>query len=85
MAVGEGSLSAPATLATGDLAVFDDQGGAIEFAAQTDVAFVLGSGVHHPHELFMGPYSVHTSADALRRGQAGIRERAELLRRQGRL
>lgn len=84
-AVGEGRLTAPAVLSTGDLVVFDDTGGALEFEAQTDTAFVLGSGVQHPHELFMGPYSVHTSADALHRGQAGIRERAQLLRQQGRL
>lgn len=85
IAVGEGKLHAPATLRTGDLAVFDDAGGAIEFEAHTDTAFVLGSGVRHPHALFMGPYSVHTSADALHRGQTGIRQRAALLRQQGRL
>ena len=84
-AVGEGALTAPAALRTGDLAVFDDAGGAIEFEAQTDTALVLGSGVLHPHELYMGPYSVHTSEDALQRGQAGIRQRAQLLRQQGRL
>ncbi|MDR7307288.1 pirin family protein [Rhodoferax saidenbachensis] len=84
-AVGEGALAEPAALRTGDLAVFDDAGGAIEFEAQTDTAFVLGSGMQHPHELFMGPYSVHTSEAALHRGQAGIRERAQLLRQQGRL
>ena len=84
-AVGEGALAAPATLRTGDLAVFEDDVGEIEFQAHTDTAFVLGTGVRHPHDLFMGPYSVHTSADALHRGQAGIRQRAELLRRQGRL
>ena len=85
VAVGEGTLTAPAALRTGDLAVFDDQDGVIEFAAQQDTAFVLGSGVQHPHELFMGPYSVHTSEEALHRGQAGIRERAQLLRQQGRM
>jgi redox-sensitive bicupin YhaK (pirin superfamily) len=84
-AVGEGMLTAPATLRSGDLAVFEPSGGAITFEAQTDTALVLGSGVPHPHDLFMGPYSVHTSDDALRRGQAGIRERAQLLRQQGRL
>ena len=84
-AVGEGVLTAPAALRTGDLAVFDEAGGAIEFEAQTDTAFVLGSGVPHPHELFMGNYSVHTSAAALHRGEAGIRERAQLLRQQGRM
>ncbi len=84
-AVGEGTLTAPASLRTGDLAVFDDTGGSITFVAQTDTAFVLGSGVLHPHDLYMGPYSVHTSEAALHRGQAGIRERAALLRQQGRL
>ena len=84
-AVGEGELTAPAVLRTGDLAVFEDAGGAIEFEAQTDTAFVLGSGALHPHELFTGPYSVHTSEAALHSGQAGIRERAQLLRHQGRL
>jgi redox-sensitive bicupin YhaK (pirin superfamily) len=85
VAVGEGHLTAPAALRTGDLAVFDDQGTAIDFVAAADTTFVLGSGVHHPHELCMGPYSVHTNAEALHRGQTGIRERAQLLRQQGRL
>ena len=85
VAVGEGGLSAPAKLTTGDLAVFDEHGGPVEFVAQTDAAFVLGSGVLHPHELAMGPYSVHTNEKALHIGQAGIRERATLLRAQGRL
>jgi len=85
VAVGEGALTAPTTLSTGDLVAFDASGNAITFEAQTDTAFVLGSGVQHPHDLFMGPYSVHTSAETLRQGQAGIRERALLLRQQGRL
>ena len=85
VALGEGALSAPARLSTGDLIAFDESGHAVTFEAQTDTAFVVGSGVKHLHDLFMGPYSVHTSAEALRQGQAGIRERAQLLRRQGRL
>ena len=85
MAVGEGMLSAPTKLTTGDLVAFDESGGAITFEAQTDTDLVLGSGVQHPHDLFMGPYSVHTSAQTLRQGQAGIRERAQWLRQQGRL
>jgi redox-sensitive bicupin YhaK (pirin superfamily) len=85
VAVGEGALVAPTALSTGDLVAFDESGSAIEFEAQTDTVFVLGSGVQHPHDLFMGSYSVHTSAETLRQGQAGIRERAQLLRQQGRL
>lgn len=85
VAMGEGALSAPTTLTTGDLVTFDGSGGAIAFEAQTDTAFVLGTGVQHPHGLHMGPYSVHTSADALQQGQLGIRQRAHVLRQQGRL
>lgn len=85
MAVGEGALSAPTALSTGELVAFDESGSAITFEAQTDTTFVLGSGVRHPHELFMGPYSVHTRAETLRQGEAGIRERELLLRQQGRM
>lgn len=84
-AVGEGSLSAPAALRTGDLAVFDRSGTGITFTALEDTAFVVGSAVPHPHDMHMGSYSVHTSAEALRRGERGIQERAQLLREQGRL
>lgn len=85
VAVGEGALTAPENMRTGDLVVFDASGGSVTFEADTDTAFVLGSGVQHPHDLFMGPYSVHTSAEALHQGQLGIRQRAQLLRQQGRL
>jgi len=46
---------------------------------------VLGSAVRHPYALHMGSYSVHTSTDALRIGEQGIRDQAVALRRQGRL
>ena len=64
--MGEGALAAPTALNAGDLVVFDESARAIRFEAQTDTVFVLGCGVPHPHDLFMGPYSVHTSAETLR-------------------
>ncbi len=85
MAVGEGSLNAPAALRTGDIAVFEESGQAIEFEALADTVFVLGSAVPHPHDLHMGSYSVHTSTEALQRGERGIRERGQLLRQRGRM
>ena len=85
VAVGEGAMSAPTAARSGDLLVFDDFAGTIDFVAETDTVFMLGSGVLHPHDLLTGPYSVHTSAETLRQGQAGIRDRAQLLRQQGRL
>jgi hypothetical protein len=36
--------------------------------------FVLGSAVPHPHDLHLGYYSVHTSAEALERGERRIAE-----------
>lgn len=88
MAVGEGALNtvnAPAGLRTGDMAVFEGGAQAIEFEALQDTVFVLGSAVPHPHDLHMGSYSVHTSAESLQRGEHGIRERGQLLRKQGRM
>jgi redox-sensitive bicupin YhaK (pirin superfamily) len=84
-AVGEGTLSAPAALQTGDMVVFDQSIEGITFNAESDTAFVLGSGVLHPHPLHLGHYSVHTSDEALNAGQKGIRDRAHLLREQGRI
>lgn len=84
-AVGEGTLQTPGAMRTGDLVVFDQGGASIEFEALSDAVFVLGSAAMHPHEMHMGPYSVHTSKDALRVGQDGIRDRAAMLRQQGRL
>jgi hypothetical protein len=33
---------------------------------------MLGSAVPHPHDLVLGSYCVHTSADALYQGKANI-------------
>jgi redox-sensitive bicupin YhaK (pirin superfamily) len=84
-AIGEGSLSAPDALRTGDMVVFAPGAGPITFEAQEDTAFVIGSAMPHPHPLHMGSYSVHTNQQALTLGEAGIRNRARLLRQQGRL
>ena len=72
-------------IGTGELAVFEESGGAIDVVAQGDTAFVLGSAVKHPHELVMGHYSVHTSNAALAQGEAEIRRIGARLREEGRL
>jgi hypothetical protein len=41
---------------------------------EMDTVFVLGSAVPHPHELHLGTYSVHASAEALARGEWRIAE-----------
>lgn len=38
----------------------------------TDARFVLGTAIPHPHELYLGHYSVHTSSAALVEGEREI-------------
>lgn len=85
VAVNAGRLDAGGPVGTGELAVFEESGEAIDFVAHGDTAFVLGSAVKHPHELVMGRYSVHTSKAALDRGEAEIRRIGARLREEGRL
>ena len=70
---------------TGELAVFEESNGALEFEALEDTGFILGSAIKHPHELVLGNYSVHTSQTALDRGEAKITEIGKRLRTEGRL
>ncbi|WP_341888177.1 pirin family protein [Variovorax sp. YR752] len=73
------------SIGTGELAVFEESDAALDFVAQGDTAFVLGSAVPHPHELVMGHYSVHTSRATLDQGEAEIRRIGAKLREEGRL
>ena len=72
VAIASGVLSAPDELRHGDLAAFEPSSKAAEFEALTDTEFVLGSAAPHEHDLVLGYYSVHTSPDALRDGEAHI-------------
>ncbi|HEU5074537.1 MAG TPA: pirin family protein [Polyangiaceae bacterium] len=83
VAVMDGALQASSRITRGEVAIFDRSESAIDFVADGDVRFVLGSAAHHPHELVLGHYSVHSSADALRRGEAEIRRIGSELRTKG--
>ena len=85
VAVHEGKLATPEIVDKGELAVFEESNGALEFEALEDTGFVLGSAVKHPHDLVLGDYSVHTSKDALDRGEARIAEIGKRLRAEDRL
>ncbi|MCQ4437984.1 hypothetical protein NO135_23560, partial [Clostridioides difficile] len=63
--------------------VFDASDAPIEFEAVTDVRFVVGTAVPHPHDLHLGNYSVHTSAAALVAGEREIVRIGPELRAQG--
>ena len=84
-AIASGVLSAPDELRHGDLAAFEPSSKAVEFEALTDAEFVLGSAAPHEHDLVLGHYSVHTSPDALRDGEAHISSLRKRLVREGRL
>jgi redox-sensitive bicupin YhaK (pirin superfamily) len=85
VAIASGSVSASDTLRVGDLAVFAPSNEAVEFEALSDTEFVLGSAAPHEHDLVTGYYSVHTSAEALRDGEAHIVSIRNRLLKEGRV
>jgi len=85
VAVHAGRMATPEIVSKGELAVFEESNAALEFEALEDAGFILGSAVKHPHELVLGTYSVHTSRDALDRGEATIAEIRRRLQAEGRL
>jgi redox-sensitive bicupin YhaK (pirin superfamily) len=85
VAVHEGVLRAPSPIPSGELAIFEPSERSIDFVAEGATVFVLGSAAKHPHDLVLGSYSVHTSADALRQGEAEIRRIGHQLRANGTL
>jgi redox-sensitive bicupin YhaK (pirin superfamily) len=85
VSVYEGELRTPDIVHAQTLAVFEESESAIDFVANGDTAFVLGSAIKHPHDLVTGYYSVHTHADALDRGEGEIRRIGARLLASGRL
>jgi hypothetical protein len=65
-------VATPERVSAGEVVVFGESNQPIIFETNSDASFVLGSAVKHPHDLVMGSYSVHTSADALRQGEDNI-------------
>jgi redox-sensitive bicupin YhaK (pirin superfamily) len=84
-AVGMGSVLVPDKLQPGELVAFRPSSAAIEFEAQSDTEFVLGSAVPHHYDLILGSHSVHTTTEALRKAEARISLIQARLMRQGRI
>jgi|RhiMetdeSRZDD1v2_1073273.scaffolds.fasta_scaffold02554_6 redox-sensitive bicupin YhaK (pirin superfamily) len=85
VAVHEGVLRTTLPIPKGKIAIFEPSEASIDFTAEGKTGFVLGSAVKHPHDLVLGNYSVHTSAKALREGEAEIRRIGQKLRADGTL
>jgi redox-sensitive bicupin YhaK (pirin superfamily) len=74
IALASGSLSVPDPVQAGEIVAFDNSATAIDVRAEADSEFVLGSAAHHPHDLVLGYYSVHTSPKALEVAERHITE-----------
>ncbi len=82
-AVHEGVLRTPSPIPSGEIAIFEPSEESIAFVAEGATGFVLGSAAAHPHELVLGNYSVHTSTEALLRGERESRRVGQQLRAKG--
>src|SRR5580698_9426137 len=85
VAVDKGTLRTPAPVVPGEIAIFQASEESLDFLAQGDTRFVLGSAERHPYDLALGNYSVHTSEEALLAGEAEIRRIGQRLLADGTL
>jgi redox-sensitive bicupin YhaK (pirin superfamily) len=72
LALAQGSLRTPESVAAGELVVFEESNAALAIQAVSPSRFVLGSAAKHPHDLVLGRYSVHSTAAALLAGESEI-------------
>ena len=85
VALSTGRLLVPERVEAGELAIFESSADAIDFHADADTEFVLGSAAPHAHDLVLGQYSVHSSPAMLRAGEQRISEIHHRLHKEGRL
>lgn len=85
VATNVGTLHTSGVALQKELAVFEESSANMDFVAEGDTEFVLGSAVKHPHDLVLGYYSVHTDSYALERGEAEIERIREQLEANHRL
>ncbi|QBR03520.1 pirin family protein [Paraburkholderia pallida] len=85
LSVQRGALNIGDERVANELVVFEESEERLVITADGDSEFVLGSAVAHAHELVLGYYSVHTTAQALRAGEDRIMEIGAELRRIGRI
>ena len=73
LAVSKGSLTGSASASNGELVIFSSDDRVISLEGGADGAtFVLGSAIPHPHDLHLGYYSVHATAEGLVAGESNI-------------
>jgi redox-sensitive bicupin YhaK (pirin superfamily) len=72
LAVNKGAVLTDGTRLENEMVVFEEGAGAVEIEALVPTEFVIGSAQKHPYALVCGYYSVHTSDEALVRGEREI-------------
>ncbi|HSI38799.1 MAG TPA: pirin family protein [Methylotenera sp.] len=85
LAIDEGSIRVSGETLTNGIAIFDSESAPLILQALGTVNFMLGSAVKHPHPLVTGYYSVHTTDDALKIGEEGIKTVGKRLKAEGRI
>ena len=85
VALSTGRIRVPESVDAGELVIFEPSTDAIDFHADVDAEFVLGSAAPHGDDLVLGQYSVHSSPAMLRAGEQRLREIQHRLRKEGRL
>jgi hypothetical protein len=78
-----GGIAVPDPIQAGEMVAFEQSTSAIDVHAEADSEFVVGSAVHHPHDLVLGHYSVHTSPATLEAGERRIAEIQARLQQEG--
>ena len=85
LAIQKGQLRVPGEVETGELVVFGESEEPIRLEAMDESRFVFGSAIKHPHDLVLGHHSVHTTKEALMRGEAEIQRIGQSLRASGKI
>jgi redox-sensitive bicupin YhaK (pirin superfamily) len=80
-----GRAQVAGTTLSRELAVLDESEASVTIDAVDDARILFGSAKKHDHPLVLGSHSVHTSREALARGEATIRAVHDELRRTRRL
>jgi redox-sensitive bicupin YhaK (pirin superfamily) len=85
LAIAQGGLGVGENVSAGEMVVFEHSEKPIVLTArgEQESIFVLGSAIPHPHALHLGHYSVHTSAEALARGEQRIADLGRTLTEAG--
>jgi redox-sensitive bicupin YhaK (pirin superfamily) len=85
IALYSGALDAGERVEAGEMVVFSESEGGVDFVAHENCGFMLGSAQRSPFDIVEGYFSVHTNAAALQFGELEIARVGAQLRTEGRL